>query len=48
MLLLFKPWTTPEDLLQGYDKFEDVFQAFLQHNEKWKTLLDNMQLLHEC
>ena len=34
MLLLLKPWTMPQDLIQGYDTFEDAFQAFLQQNEK--------------
>jgi DNA replication protein DnaC len=48
MLLLFKPWTVPEDLMSGFTNFESAFQTFIGNNEKWKILLDNMQLLHEC
>jgi hypothetical protein len=48
MLLFLKPWNTPQDLILGYDSFETAFQTFLQENSRWKSLLDNMQLLHEC
>jgi len=48
MLILLKPWNTPQDLIEGYVTFEAAFNVFLQENQKWKTLLDNMQLLHEC
>ena len=48
MLLLLKPWNAPEDLIVGYNNFEAAFQTFLQENDKWKLLLKNMQLLHEC
>jgi hypothetical protein len=48
MLILFKPWNTPSDLTLGYNAFQTAFQAFITDNEKWKPLLDNMQLLHEC
>ena len=48
MLILLKPWNTPQDLIKGYDTFEAAFNVFLQENQRWKSLLDNMQLLHEC
>ena len=48
MLILLKPWTDPEDLITGFENFELAFEAFIFRNKKWTTLLDNMQLLHEC
>jgi len=48
MLVLLKPWNKPEDLINGNETFENAFETFLQENVKWKPLLDNMQLLHEC
>ena len=48
MLILLKPWNTPQDLILEHENFEAEFQFFIQGNEKWKPLLDNMQLLHEC
>ena len=48
MLLLFKPWTQPLDLLSGHNSFQTAFDSFLQTNDRWKLQLTNMQLLHEC
>ncbi len=50
MLILLKPWNIPQDLISGHDSFHAAFDAFMhcQDNEKWKSLLNNMQLLHEC
>jgi hypothetical protein len=48
MLILLKPWNNPSDLVSSYESIQTAFQAFIIDNEKWKPLLDNMQLLHEC
>ena len=48
MLILFKPWNTPQDLILTHENFEAAFQTFLHENEKWEALLKNMQLLNEC
>ena len=48
MLLLLKPWCYPEHLMGNFTSFELAFQAFQKDNPQWTTLLDNMQLLHEC
>jgi DNA replication protein DnaC len=51
MLILFKPWTSPNDLLNQHTNFKLAFETFLQNIDnfyKWQPLLYNMQLLHEC
>jgi len=48
MLIFFKPWNRPQDLIYGHESFDTAFDTFLHENEKWNSLLNNMQLLHEC
>ena len=48
MLILLKPWNAPQDLIFGHESFEAAFHTFLEENERWNVLINNMQLLHEC
>ncbi len=48
ILILLKPWRTAKDLIAEHNDFRTAFEAFIDENERWKNVLDNMQLLHEC
>ncbi|KAI0335959.1 hypothetical protein GY45DRAFT_1228577, partial [Cubamyces sp. BRFM 1775] len=49
MLLLFKPWRQPQDLVVEGCTWEQVFSsAEVTLNERHKHIMENMQLLHEC
>ena len=49
MLILFKPWRTARDLRQSQSSWTDAFDNYmLECPDKWKTVMDNMQILHEC
>lgn len=51
MLILFKPWRHPKDLLGDCSSWEDAFQQFVasdQCTRRVLELLDNMQVFHEC
>ena len=39
---------TPQELNTGYNNFEAAFETFINENENWKYILDNMKLLHLC
>ena len=49
MLILFKPWKTLDDLKLRDESWNDAYRAFLTAcSHTVRTLIDNMQLLHEC
>jgi len=49
MLVLFKPWRVVEDLRTHGQTWVDAFNEFMEVcDESIKSLLDNMQVLHEC
>jgi hypothetical protein len=51
MLILFKPWRTLSDLCQPDESWSIVFENYRSSPccpNKFKELMDNMQLLHEC
>ena len=48
MLIFFKPWIIPQDLLGPFDNFTNAFTNFVGANNRWNKIMDNMQILHEC
>ena len=54
MLMLFKPWSNPRDLISGIhalnieDALKTAFENMTQEFPKIRMLLTNMQALHEC
>jgi len=49
MLILFKPWCTVEDLRLPDQTWADAFSEFMETAQSGvKTVLENMQVLHEC
>lgn len=51
MLILFKPWRRPGDLIGQYATWEAAFEQFKQTPEytpRINEILDNMQVFHEC
>ena len=49
MLILFKPWRTVQGLRHPQYSWAEVFDNYLPNClEKWKTVMNNMQVLHEC
>ncbi|KAJ3880112.1 hypothetical protein F5051DRAFT_298607, partial [Lentinula edodes] len=49
MLILFKPWRTVEDLCLSNETWDEAFTSFLAIcNPLTKSIIDNMQILHEC
>ncbi|TEB29564.1 hypothetical protein FA13DRAFT_1632013, partial [Coprinellus micaceus] len=49
MLLFFKPWVKLTDLKESFETWQDAFADFETTCPMVvKTIMDNMQLLHEC
>ncbi|KAJ7435205.1 hypothetical protein B0H11DRAFT_1630396, partial [Mycena galericulata] len=49
MLILFKPWRHASDLIGEGQSWMDAYREFLEEcPEDVLTIIDNMQLLHEC
>ncbi|KAF9791305.1 hypothetical protein BJ322DRAFT_1171947 [Thelephora terrestris] len=49
MLILFKPWCTVEDLRAPDQTWPNAFNEFVARSDNnTKSILDNMQVLHEC
>lgn len=49
MLVLFKPWRNPADLLQKFSTWDEAFKSFTKGcSSHHMYVMENMQLLHEC
>ena len=50
MLLLFKPWRSPSDLLDSFNCYADSFKDFSKKHlpDDKKRIIENIQILHEC
>lgn len=54
MLILFKPWSTPNDLIQGINvvnmeaALKTAFENMVQDLPQTRKYLNNMQALHDC
>ncbi|RHZ84007.1 hypothetical protein Glove_86g42 [Diversispora epigaea] len=51
VLLLFKPWTTADDLMTEYNSWREACEAFLQNPDlsTWlRFVINNIELLHRC
>ena len=49
MLILFKPWRKAQDLRDTGEKWSEAFARFnVTSSLGCKSLMDNMQILHEC
>jgi len=49
MLILFKPWRHAADLCEVGQTWESSFNEFMEHcPERFKVIMNNMQILHEC
>ncbi|KIO10709.1 hypothetical protein M404DRAFT_68971, partial [Pisolithus tinctorius Marx 270] len=47
MLLLFRPWRKPSDLLQNYTSWTEAFDAY-QFSETSSRLISNFVIELEC
>lgn len=49
MLIFFKPWYAPADLLGSHTSWSAAFDDFMQDcHEHHKSVMSNMQVIHEC
>ncbi|KAG1887029.1 hypothetical protein F4604DRAFT_1533382, partial [Suillus subluteus] len=49
MLILFKPWSTIDDLRGAFQTWSDAFEDFVDNCAPNKLfVMKNMQILHEC
>ncbi|KAI9067030.1 hypothetical protein FKP32DRAFT_1532147, partial [Trametes sanguinea] len=49
MLILFKPWREPRDLITTGSSWEEAFQQTVDDlDERFHQIMNNFQLLHEC
>ncbi|RHZ70488.1 hypothetical protein Glove_271g119 [Diversispora epigaea] len=51
ILLLFKPWTTADDLITKYSSWYEACNAFLQNSNlstRLQFIIKNIELLHRC
>ncbi|KAG1738069.1 hypothetical protein EDD22DRAFT_787288, partial [Suillus occidentalis] len=49
MLILFKPWRSVSELKQAEQTWTDSFEKFRRTcDKKIVSILNNMQILHEC
>ncbi|KAG1797585.1 hypothetical protein EV424DRAFT_1280132, partial [Suillus variegatus] len=49
MLILFKSWTTVDDLRGTFTSWSDAFEQFMKECSPSKVcIMNNMQILHEC
>ncbi|RHZ73186.1 hypothetical protein Glove_232g142 [Diversispora epigaea] len=51
ILLLFKPWTTANDLIGKYNSWHETCNTFLQNPNllmRLRSIINNIELLHQC
>ncbi|KAJ7049296.1 hypothetical protein C8F01DRAFT_931747, partial [Mycena amicta] len=49
MLILFKPWRSPQDLKLPTESWTDAYDAFMRDcPNEFMAKMNNMQVLHEC
>ncbi|KAF5334229.1 hypothetical protein D9611_014313 [Ephemerocybe angulata] len=51
MLILFKPWRSPKDLIGSFSSWGDAFEDFTHsrlYTPHVNNILNNMQVFHEC
>lgn len=49
MLIFFKPWKQPRELLGAHDSWQNAFNEFMSScSNVHQNIMNNMQLMHEC